>query len=711
MKQQILLLLLLFSSNIQAQNSLSLAPGQNQYTLGQHLTILADSAGTYTFKDVLARRYKFAIHKQPQPNFGLTNTVYWVKVILHNPGDKPVQWFIENGYPLTHYINLFVINKHNEVVFRAKGGTQYPFKQRLVKYRKNVFPVQIPAKTTYTYIFRFQSQTSMQLLLTAWKPVAFAEKSNHELYFWGGYLGIIFAVVLYNLFVAVSLKSISYTYYIVYVGFFGLIQLSLQGLAYQYLWPGATWWTNNSIPFLMLVSTYASLAFTQGFLLTDQSKIRWLHKVLSLAKYSNLSFLVILFFPYQTALKISALLSIISLTLVLSAGVIRLFEDYRPARYFCIAWFTFVFGAILLILRNFGMVPTNFITSNGAPVGSALEAILLSVALANKLKVLTQERDKAHQEKLNIQKQINESLEEKVKERTYEITEKNAELLMQNEEIMAQRDLLDEQKTSIEEQHIQITSSINYAQRIQQATLPDIQEIKENFEDCFVLFRPRDIVSGDFYWFTRIESATADQPDLILAAIDCTGHGVPGGFMSMVGNELLSDVVYQRKIYAPDLILEELDLGIRRVLKQKETGNRDGMDITIVTINNHTRTMQFGGAKSPLVYIQNGEVNVIKGDKLPVGGFQSRKEYRYTCHTIDIAQPTTFYMYSDGYQDQFGGEEGRKFMSRRFRKLLYSIHQEPMPKQQQILEKTLDDWRHHSHSQVDDILVTGVKLS
>ncbi|EAY28559.1 probable two-component sensor, putative [Microscilla marina ATCC 23134] len=710
MKQHFLLLLLFVScGDVQAQLRLSLNPAQNQYTLSQHIGIFADSTGTYSLQDLLAGKAHFTINTNPQPNFGLTNTTYWVRLNLYNPDDKPVQWMIENGYPITHYIDLFVVDQNQQVIFKAKGGSKYPFEQRLVKYRKNVFPTLIPAHTQYTYFFRLQSQTSMQILLTAWQPVAFAENTNNELYFWGGYVGIILAVILYNMFVAMSLKSISYAYYIVYVGCFGLIQLSLQGLAYQYLWPNAVWWTNHCMPFLMLLSTFASVAFTQGFLLTQTSQAKWLHKVLNIAKYANLSFVVILLLPYQIALKISALISVISLILMLAAGVIRLLENYRPARYFCIAWFTFVLGAIILILKNFGVLPTNFFTSHTAAIGSALEAILLSVALADKLKVLTQERDEAHRETLKVQKQINEDLEDKVKLRTREIAEKNAELITQNEEITAQRDLLDEQKTAIEDQHIQITSSINYAQKIQQAMLPDIQEIKENFADCFVLYKPRDTVSGDFYWFTRVETHQR-QPLLILAAADCTGHGVPGGFMSMIGNELLTEIVYQRKEYQPDLILQELDLGIRRVLKQKETGNRDGMDLTIVTVDPHTQTMRFSGAQNPLVYVQNSEMRVIKGDKIPVGGARLKKEHRYTCHTIDIASPTTLYMYSDGYQDQFGGAEGRKFMSRRFRELLYSIHQKPMLQQQQILEQQLADWQQHQHKQVDDILITGVRV-
>ncbi|HAS43616.1 MAG TPA: hypothetical protein DCS93_24260 [Microscillaceae bacterium] len=703
------ILLLCFTISTQAQKTLSLKTSQDKYLLGKHLSILPDSLGKLKLKDVTSATHqnKFVASNSNNPNFGLTQTVYWVKINLKNTENEPVLWFLENGYAITHYIDFYVCNASGKTIFSAKGGTQYPFRERLVDYRKNIFPIKIPAKTTYTYYFRFQSKTSMQILLTAWNPIAFAEKSNNELYFWGGYLGIIISIVLYNLFVAISLRSLSYTFYIIYIACFGIIQLSIEGLAYQYIWPNATWWTNNNIPFLILLSGFASVSFTQGFLVTSESK-KWLHKTLNVINYINASFIIILLLPYEISIKISAPMALVTLLVLLITGIVRLREGYRPARFFVIAWFTFIFGVILLILKNFGIIPTNFITNNTAPIGSALEAILLSVALADRLKVLTQERDEATQKTLSIQKQINEKLETKVQERTQEIAEKNAELMMQNEEIATQRDVLEQQKIAIEEQHIHITSSITYAQRIQQAMLPKFETIKQNFVDGFVLFKPRDIVSGDFYWFAKLEIPQED-PKMIFAIIDCTGHGVPGGFMSMVGNELLNEIVYQRKIHHPCLILNEMHEGIRRVLKQGETGNRDGMDMSIVTIEPAQQLLRFSGAKRPLLYIQNNQMTLIKGDKLPVGGELVSLGRSFAEHTISFEHPTVFYMYSDGYQDQFGGESDKKFMSNRLRDLIFSIHQHPMQQQKDILSKAHASWKNQK-SQVDDILVTGIKL-
>ncbi len=273
---------------------------------------------------------------------------------------------------------------------------------------------------------------------------------------------------------------------------------------------------------------------------------------------------------------------------------------------------------------------------------------------------------------------LNKDLEDKVAKRTEELTEKN----------------------------YKITSSINYAKRIQQAVLPPKAEVTSQLPDAMVLFKPRDIVSGDFYWFAQIGAQPAKT---VLAAVDCTGHGVPGAFMSMVGNAYLNQIIRLQGILSPEKILDELHLHIRKDLKQQETHNRDGMDLALVVIDHEGKKIEFAGAKNPLVYIQEGTLHEIKGDKFPVGGYAHAKEQSFAKHVIDTSKPTTFYVYSDGYQDQFGGPKGRKFMSRRLKNLLLEIHPLPMKEQKQVLENHLQEWM-GEQNQVDDILVIGVHL-
>lgn len=194
---------------------------------------------------------------------------------------------------------------------------------------------------------------------------------------------------------------------------------------------------------------------------------------------------------------------------------------------------------------------------------------------------------------------------------------------------------------------------------------------------------------------------------LVISAVDCTGHGVPGAFMSMIGYNLLDEIT-NKGITRPDLILEELHRGVRFALKQKETNNQDGMDMAICVVDREKKIMEFAGAKNPLIYIQNGEVQQIKGDKNGIGG--KSDDHKFEAHTIDVSLPTWVYMFSDGYIDQFGGDAGRKFMIKSFREMLFEIYEKPMPEQKDFLDKKIKEWIGTKYSQIDDILVLGFKL-
>jgi tetratricopeptide (TPR) repeat protein len=264
-----------------------------------------------------------------------------------------------------------------------------------------------------------------------------------------------------------------------------------------------------------------------------------------------------------------------------------------------------------------------------------------------------------------------------------------------------------------------ITASITYAQRIQKAILPTPKTLQKHLHDYFVLFKPRDIVSGDFYWMEE----TTDK--IFIAVADCTGHGVPGAFMTILGSQALTNIIVHNQIHHPQKILSRLDLLLRHTLHTEDTQVRDGMDMALCVIDKAQQKMQFVGAKNPLLIIQNGEVTEIKGDMNGINEHHKKSRYiQLTTHDIDLSQPTTFYLYSDGFQDQFGGEYGRKFMKKRFRHLLIDLaKEEKMHEQKEKLAQTLDDWMSVESSgitaenqepngkqrQVDDILVMGIK--
>ncbi|WP_198144998.1 SpoIIE family protein phosphatase [Microscilla marina] len=256
----------------------------------------------------------------------------------------------------------------------------------------------------------------------------------------------------------------------------------------------------------------------------------------------------------------------------------------------------------------------------------------------------------------------------------------------------------------IDRKNEDITAGIKYAKRIQQAILPLTDRMLKALPAHFVLYLPRDIVSGDFYWFEETEGL------IFLVAADCTGHGVSGALMTMLGSSALAEIVIQKKIHQPHQILNALDKVMRRILKSKDTHIQDGMDMAICVIDKNRSQLHFAGAKNSLLLIQGGKAQEIKGDMYEINGHRKANQpTKYRNHTIAIDQPTSFYIYSDGFQDQFGGADGKKFMKKRFRELIYQLSAEPIEQQKQLLQKKLYEWM-EGQSQVDDILVIGVEI-
>ncbi len=260
-------------------------------------------------------------------------------------------------------------------------------------------------------------------------------------------------------------------------------------------------------------------------------------------------------------------------------------------------------------------------------------------------------------------------------------------------------------------QNENITDSIRYAKRIQSAIMPEEEDLTEVFGDAFVLFMPRDIVSGDFYWFSRHK--TDAESKLFLAVVDCTGHGVPGALMSIISHNLLRETIEIRKIHEPAAILADLREGIRTALKQDENENRDGLDVALCVLNLKSKTLTFAGTYTPLYYFlpDNTEIQTIKPCKLSIGGSTTLEHKPFEQVSIPLVDSMMFYLFSDGYQDQFGGPEGKKFMAKSFRELLTAIHLMPVKEQKTQLEERITKWMaDSSQKQIDDIMVLGVRV-
>jgi len=258
-------------------------------------------------------------------------------------------------------------------------------------------------------------------------------------------------------------------------------------------------------------------------------------------------------------------------------------------------------------------------------------------------------------------------------------------------------------KHEIYRQKKELTESIRYASYIQKALLPSPLLFKKLLPDHFVLFQPKDIVSGDFFWITRKKS------DIIIAVADCTGHGVPGAFMSILGITTLREVINRGSYSSAGSILNQLREGIMKALNQtgEEFEQKDGIDMALCLLNTESNEIEFAGAFNPIYVIQNKRLIEINGDKMPIG-VAAEEERPFTTHRFSLEADNVIYLFTDGFVDQFGGAKGKKFKYQPFRNLILKIHEMPMHKQKEEFQKAFEKWK-GEHSQLDDLLIVGFR--
>lgn len=282
-----------------------------------------------------------------------------------------------------------------------------------------------------------------------------------------------------------------------------------------------------------------------------------------------------------------------------------------------------------------------------------------------------------------------------------------------NEVITKQKEEIESKKAELEDVYTEIQDSINYAKRIQEASLPSLEKLKDVFEDSSVFYRPKNVVSGDFYYFNEV--VVNGVRSFILAVCDCTGHGVPGAFMSMIGIEQLNKIIVERGIYEPAKILDALHTGVREALKQDINESRDGMDVVLckITPTSSEIALEYAGANRPLWLLKKVEGGYVfedvKADKRAIGGLETSSQQNFNNKKLSLKKGDIIYCSTDGYADQFGGKNGKKMMVKNFQALLLEIASQPMSLQEKEIIDTYKSWR-GKLEQVDDVCVIGIKF-
>lgn len=743
------------------------------YLLDSHFALLKDQEKKLTIRDIISPAFqqKFIYNEEQKLNFGHINAAYWLKFVIKNNTNHKKDLLLKIDYQINDKIDLYIPQKNNTFIVK-KSGDQIPFQQREIHHRKPLFKLTLNAHQQQTYYLKAENNGgTLSLPISFLLPESQIQIDYIEQYFLGIYYGILIIVSLINLFLFRTLFDKIYLYYALYIFSLSITQFTMDGLAFQYLWPNSTWLANHIIPIIICLSYSFFILFTKSFLHTKY----YLPKLDKLLTILLALFIAILLLSlvndwlYGLSTQLLDYMNFIIGALIFTVAIASLKTNFRVNVYFLAGFIIALMGISVFVLKDIGILPSFFLTDYAAHLGTSFEAIVLSFALAVRFKILKEEKEIAQIEtvkqltKINkFKDQLNKQLEQIVKERTEELRTINDELRMMNTELNSSKAEIEQTNiklnvvnTELEQKNEAITDSIHYAKKIQAAIMPPIEKVRNILPNSFILYKPRDIVSGDFYWFFKVTSdgergTKAGNQQIIIAACDCTGHGVPGAFMSMICNTLLNETVKDKRIVQPNLILDRLHKSLVTELRQSEDESNvsDGMDIALCSLSFEFETvsglevkeqgtesrgqgekgferreprqlagpssmrhivLQYAGAYRPLFLVRNGKLSEIKGDRFSVGGFQTERKHKFTNHTLDIQKGDSIYIFTDGFADQFGGTNDKRFMVKRFKEILQEIQDVNIREQGKILNETIEKWQ-GKEEQTDDILVIGMKF-
>lgn len=681
----------------------------------QHLAedayIFCDTNNAFNFHQVRTRENLFQPINSNNLNIGFTNNTYWVKFRINYVAEEFENYYLEIARPITNEVKLYHPDKYGNYELK-ESGDGISFNKRDVPHRKSIFHITLYPNVINTFYVKLSSDGEViNLPIKLWKQEAFIDSDYRDQFFQGIYFGVLFFVFIIYFFFFIALKEKSFFYYVVYVFCIALLQFSLEGFTFHFLFPFNVWLANKALLFGACGALIFVMLYAKTFLeIKDRlPKINKVYNVFIAIGFLCILMAVISEFTYALTFPLINATSLIATLLIFATIIILKNKKHHVCPYFFTAFTLLIIGVGIFILNNLSLVPNSFLTENGLKLGSGLEVVFLSLSMANKFREIQLEKEKAQklafeklQEVNKITENINIELEKQVKQRT--------------EEINKQKDL-------IEEKNKDITDSIRYAKRIQEAILPDKFEFNSLIKDSFIYYKPKDIVSGDFYWFVSLKSIVKVnetdkvlKPIVVFAAADCTGHGVPGAFMSIIGSNILKASINEAEINSPAETLDYLHNKLSEVLaaKNSEMENiRDGMDIAMIAIDMETGNTQFAGANNPVWIYRKSENTIfefeeIKGDKQPIGAVDLIVHKPFTNHIFKLNKGDSLYVFTDGYADQFGGPDGKKYKYKRLKELILGIQGKNMQEQMQILDKEFIAWKGEL-DQVDDICIIGIR--
>ncbi len=666
---------------------------EEETKLDGQLSYFLDSAKTENIESIVSKKFTVADRTL---NFGINDFSYWFKITLKS--SVPVERIlsINTGEP---GIVEFYEQSGNQFI-KSDLGANKPFKEREFLHRYYVKKLKIDSipKTIFVKAYIFGNAIFPFSLKSETK---FFRDDYFQQIISGVAVGTILVMVLYNFFLFVYIRDRAYLFYSLMIMSTILLDSHTKGMTFEFLWGAYPEWQKIAAKILVACGGIFTILFGIEFLQLRKYTPK-IFKFLVFMVIANLAFLVsTLVFQTDISDKWSSLFAMPQMLLFLIVPFYCVRGGFKPAIYFFIAQFALLSGAFTATFRTFGMLEASLFTQNAFIIGAMAEVTLFSLGLAYRINIMREELKNKELEqvrllqaeevkRVTLVEEKNIELEHKVVQRTFELVEKNEEIQQQHEELKLTSEKLAQQHNLLEDLFSDMQASITYAQRIQEAIMPSREMLEKCFSDFFIFFRPRDIVSGDFYWASEIWSNGSKKQIFVVA--DCTGHGVPGAFMSLICANLLNQTVIERQIYESNEILAKLDAALRIFLNKDNNDNHDGMDCAVLVLDKNRKTLEFTGAKRPLWYCKENEFFEIKGDAKSIGGHE-REKANFTKKTIIFDESMSFYAFSDGFPDQIGGEQMKKYMSKNFKELLKKIHQLPMREQLSVAQQTFDVWQ------------------
>jgi serine phosphatase RsbU (regulator of sigma subunit) len=671
-----------FTASVQAQ-VIHLYDTSGIRVIGRSISLLEDTGGTLTVAQVASPMLKnrFSQGRTDIPNYNVTRSKVWSRITFINHS-ATAKWYLECSNPNVKHVDFYQATAGGKFV-PSKSGFGTLAGMRDIKVHHLLFRLVLPKDSLVTCYVCMYDILPLQVHLSVGNSERFIERYEAQDAMHGAFFGLLFMLVIYNIFIFFSVKDKVYLFYVLYVIANAWFISFLTG--YGIYLPSFIAAVLQNHPALVTYFLGAASCLFNIIFLDMKRTYRKGYRITLFMFFLLLVIPVLDFSGRQVeAILLVQLLGLIFSVVSFIFGWIIWRRGYRSAKFYLLGWSAYLVGLILHISADLRLIPFNAFTHNSLEIFTAVEAILLSMAVGEKISIFKKEKEQAQQETLaaaqkneQLVREQNVVLNQKVKERTLE---------------------LEEQKKIIEEKNKEIVDSITYARRIQYALLAHENVLKRNLPGHFVLFRPKDIVSGDFYW------ASEKNDRFYLAVCDSTGHGVPGAFMSLLNISYLNEAINEG-INEPNAIFDHVRNRLIEDISQD--GGQDGMDAILLAIDRKSGNIHCAAANNALVIVRNGHIIHYPADKMPIGKGENLKAFNLL--KLEVSKGDMVYLYTDGFADQFGGPRGKKFKYRHLEEWLVSVAPLPLKEQKEILEKTFLDWK-GALEQVDDVSVIGFRI-